>query len=193
VPVFDAIAADRSRPHASIRAPTFRRAVPSRGQARSVRESSGAAGTVRESLRDLVVSARADVGCEAGRGGGVGSRTRADGVADGVRVRSFHPISGGMRTALLVIVLEQVARERISPRTPPRSASRADLSAPCRPRRRATMPASPTRGRPRQRRPVACRLHEVSTTNADPVDVRYRSVSGRTPRSRYPVTVARRA
>ena len=41
MPVATAIPAEESRPRAMIRAPTLRRAVPSRGQARSVREPSG--------------------------------------------------------------------------------------------------------------------------------------------------------
>ena len=176
-----------------IRAPTRRRAVPSRGQARSVREPIGGCGHPSGRAFATLSSAheRTSV-AKLEREGEPSAAGRADGVADGVRVRSFHPIRGGMRTALLVMVLEQVARERISPRTPPRSASRADLSAPCRPvgapqclrarRTGARGNAGPWR--------AACTRYQRRTLiqlTCDSV------VSGRTPRSRYPVTVARRA
>jgi hypothetical protein len=133
VPVSTAIPAEGSRPHAMIRAPTLRRAVPSRGQARSVQNQAGAADTgVRENLRDLVVSARTAVGCEAGTWGPVGSRPCRR-RRRGRTAEVLPPIGGGMRSALLVMAFGGVARERVSAFTPPDLASRADLSASCRP------------------------------------------------------------
>ena len=148
-----------------IRAPTLRRAVPSRGQARSVQNQAGAADTVRQSLRDLVVSARADAGCEAGTwGGAVGSRPcrrrrrRRTGEVlppnsrrNANRVPCHGARTGGARAHLTAHAATLGVAGRSLGAVPPR--------------RRATMPASPPHGRPRQRRPVACRLREVSTTN----------------------------
>ena len=183
MPVSTAIPAEGSRPHAMIRAPTRRRAVPSRGQARSVREPIGGCGHPSGRAFATLSSAheRTSV-AKLEREGEPSAAGRADGVADGVRVRSFHPIRGGMRTALLVMVLEQVARERVSAFTPPRSASRADLSAPCRPVGAPPCLQARRTGARGRGRPVARGLHEVPTTNADLVDVRFRSLSGRTPR-----------
>jgi hypothetical protein len=182
VPVSTAIPAEGSRPHAMIRAPTLRRAVPSRGQARSVQNQAGAADTgVRENLRDLVVSARTAVGCEAGTWGPVGSRPCRR-RRRGRTAEVLPPIGGGMRSALLVMAFGGVARERVSAFTPPDLASRADLSASCRPVGAPPCLQARRAGARGRGRPVARGLHEVPTTNADLIDVRFRSLSGRTPR-----------
>src|SRR5262245_62795336 len=118
-----------------IRAPTLRRAVPSRGQARSVQNQAGAADT--GSARTFATSSSAHERASVAKleRGSPSATGRADGVAEGVRLRSFHqctaevlpPIGDGMRSALLVMAFGGVARERVSAFTPPDSASRADL------------------------------------------------------------------
>jgi hypothetical protein len=95
-------------------------------------------------------------------------------------------------SALLVMAFGGVARERVSAFTPPDLASRADLSASCRPV--GTPPCLQARraGARGRGRPVARGLHEVPTTNADLVDVRSVLYPATRRPTRDPVTVARR-